>query len=232
MRSAQLTFDLQHTEAEWTFLQEYMVPAWDRFQSVDAFESGWFWRAGSFARHETRPLTREEHDLERLEAGQLTVVVSGDPDAVIEEERPRWADWHETGPLEGWEIQSFDPTYENAKAKLREKYGPVGGERAYVLRQRAADLTIECLRAFDERLPPVGESTEENPVPIGYWALTHFLFKQQGYDWGEEIDAATMTIENRLQSLATFRGATAATKKQAALVDRLEALEIEDPGPR
>lgn len=77
MESTQLTFLLPDSDSEMRFLREYMVPAWDRFQEHDGFESGWFWPAGDFATHDTPELTREQHDLERLEVGQVILIVNG-----------------------------------------------------------------------------------------------------------------------------------------------------------
>ena len=51
MSSTQITFEFEDAESERRFLRRYMVPAWERFEEMDAFESGWFWRHGRFGRH-------------------------------------------------------------------------------------------------------------------------------------------------------------------------------------
>lgn len=224
VRTTQVTFDLPDTESEVAFLQEYMVPAWERFEASDAFESGWFWRAGNFARHDLAELSREEHDLERLEPGMITFIVNGDPEKVVEPEREYWREFEADGLLEGWETRSFDPTYRNAREKMHEKYGPEGGDRVYVLRRLAADLTVELLAAFDEPLPAVGEPTDDNPVPVGFWAMTHFLMKPQGYDWYQEVGACSKSIQNRLVSLATFTSDEEARETLDEVIGDLEQL--------
>lgn len=109
-------------------------------------------------------------------------IITGDPDTVIETAREYWQAFEEEGLLTGWECQPFQPTYENIREKMRDKYSREGGQRAYELRAVAAAATVDCLKRFDERLPAVGESGDENPVPIAFWTMIHFMMKHQGYD--------------------------------------------------
>lgn len=227
MRSSQVTFFLPDSGHEMRFLREYMVPAWERLNDHEAFESGWFWPAGDFASHETPELSRERHDLEQLEQGQIILVVNGDPEPIIETEQERWQAYREEGLLTDWETRSFDPEYRNVREKMHEKYGEVGGDRAYILRSIAADVTVDCLANTDSRLPAVGESSEDDPVPIGFWAMIHFLMKQQGYDWYQEIDACTMAIKNRLRSLATFHGEATAREELESVLDSIESVDLD-----
>lgn len=227
MQSTQVTFQLAGTEDEWPFLRTYLVSAWERFENSDAFESGWFWPAGNFAQHDTEKLRREKHDLEQLERGQVILVLNGDPERLIESERSRWEALQTDGPLTGYECRSFDPAYQNARDKMQEKYGDVGGERVYKLRCLVADFTIDYLDRFESQLPAIGTETEENPAPVGFWSLIHFMMKQQGYDWDDEIAACAKDIENRLQSLALFRGEEAAQEKRTAVLERLENTDID-----
>lgn len=225
MKSAQVTFSLPDTPSEQTFLTEYMVPAWSRFDDHSAFESGWFWRAGNFPHHELAELSREEHDLDRLEPGMIVFIINGDPQDVITAEEQEWATFRDRGVLEDWDIHWFHPDYANAREKLLDKYGTVGGARVYMMRTRVADLTIALLDVFDERLPAVGSPTDENPVPIGFWAMTHFMMKQWGYDWDEEIDACTKAITSRLHSLSSFTSSDVARRKLEAVIEELETVE-------
>jgi hypothetical protein len=158
------------------------------------------------------------------------LLLNGDPDPIVDAEREHWRAFAAAGLLEDWETQAFEPRYENARAKLRDKYGQVGGDRAYELRRIAADTTVALLGAFDSRLPAVGEATEANPVPIGFWALAHFLSKHQGYDWYEEIDACSMAIRSRLVSLATFTSDDRARETLDEVIADLEALRSEFEG--
>lgn len=227
MNTTQVTFDLPDTESEVEFLREYMVPAWERFEASDAFESGWFWRAGNFAQHDLAELNRDEHDLERLEPGTIIFLINGHPERIIDTEREHWQEFARDGLLEGWETQSFSPQYENAREKMRQKYGRQGGDWAYELRQIAAETTIDLLAAFDQPLPAVGKSNDENPVPIGFWVMTHFLMKHQGYDWYQEIDACSMSIQNRLISLASFTSKREARETLDDVIAELQAFRAE-----
>jgi hypothetical protein len=227
MNSTQVTFDLPDTASEVEFLHEYMVPAWERFREDDAFESGWFWRSGNFAQHDVEDLTRDKHDLERLEPGMIVFVINGEPERLLDTEREHWEAFARDGLLEGWETQSYSPQYENAREKMREKYGREGGDRAYKLRQIAAEMTIDLLAAFDQPLPAIGTPSDENPVPVGFWTMTHFLMKHQGYDWYQEIDACSMSIRNRLHSLAVFMSPDEAQETLDEVIEELRAVRAE-----
>lgn len=213
MSSTQVTFDLADAEAERRFLREYMAPAWDRFEEMDAFESGWFWRHGNTG----------THGVEGLEEGRIIFVVNGDPDVVIERERTYWEAARESGLLEDWSTRTFDPEYDDSLDKMRQRFGEAGGELNYRLRTLTAPLTLAVLEEFDEQLPPVGERSDENPVPVGFWVLLHFLSKQNGYDWYDEIDACTKAIKNRLRSLTRFRSEEEALSQLRATIEELES---------
>lgn len=175
-------FELPDTDSEGEFLREYMIPAWDRLQASDAFESGWFWRAGNFPHNGLVELSREDHDLTSLEPGTVYFTINGDPSAVIEDETPRWQEFADDGLLDGWETESGYPEYDNVREKIHDKCGTAGGDRVYTLRQIAADTAISVLDAFDRPLPIRGEETEDNPVPVGYWTTCHFTMKPHSYD--------------------------------------------------
>lgn len=221
-------FELPDTDSEGEFLREYMVPAWDRLQASDAFESGWFWRAGNFPHNDLAELNREDHDLTRLEPGTIYFTINGDPSTVIENETPRWQEFADDGLLDGWETETH-PEYDNVREKMHDKYGTMGGDRVYTLRQIAADTAISVLDAFDRPLSIRGEETEDNPVPVGYWTMCHFLMKPHGYDWDEEIDAYTKSIENRLASLAVFSSEQTARQRLDDVIEDLQALRAAYP---
>lgn len=225
MRSAQVTFDLADRVAERSFLEEYMIDAWDRFPTHDAFDRAWFWRFGNTSDHD--PIELEGGTT--LEGGGLILVLNGDPtpDPVLDTERSRWRDLEADGYVDGWDVTWFHPEYENARQKAVENFGHVGGDRAYRLRPLVSRMTLTVLEEFDDRLPAVGDTSEDNPVPVGYWATIHYLMKQSGYDWFDEIEACTKDIENRLDSLAAFHGTEAAREAKA---DALSDLRQFDPG--
>lgn len=223
MRSAQVTFDLVDPAHERTFLQTYMGDAWERFESHEAFDRGWFWRFGNASRHGAVEL----EDGTTLEDGGVILVLNGDPtpEPLVEQERPHWEALEDDGPLRGWDLKWFDPTYENARDKSVQNFGAVGGDRAYRIRPLAARVSLEVLEEFDEQLPAVGTESEEDPVPVGYWTMIHYLMKQAGYDWYEEIDACTKAIENRLRSLAQFHGEEVAREELQTVIEELESID-------
>lgn len=82
------------------------------------------------------------------------------------------------------------------------------------------------LTELDGRLPAVGSESAENPVPVGFWVMIHYMMKQHGYGWFDEIDACTKAIQNRLRSLADFHGEAAAQNELDAIRNELENLDI------
>lgn len=221
MESIQVTFDLADREHERSFLQQYMGEAWDRFDEHETFDRGWFWCFGSAGEHGTVEL----EDGTSLEGGGVVLVLNGESlDPLVEAERPYWRDLRSDGILDAWDVKSFEPAYDDARRKSIENFGRVGGERAYRIRPLASRLTLDVLEEFDEDLPAVGTESDENPVPVGYWTMIHYLMKQGGYDWYEEIDACVKAIENRLRSLAAFHGEeTAQEALETALADLRDA---------
>lgn len=212
MDTTTVIFELPDTDSEGAFLREYMVPAWDRLADNDDFESGWFWRAGNFPHNDLVELSRDEHDLNRSNPGSVYFTINGDSGAVVESEQPHWQEFVDDGLLDGWETESH-PEYDSVREKMHDKYGTAGGERVYALRQIAADTTVSVLEEFGRPLPMIGEQTADNPVPVGYWTMCHFLMKPHGYDWEEELDAYAKSIQNRLASLATFTSEQTARRR-------------------
>ena len=196
MNTKEFTFALTDTEDEYDFLREYMVPAWNRFDRSDDFESGWFWRAGTFARRDLVELERESQDLERFERGTITFIVNGNPDAMVETERHYWEEFETAAVLTGWERKPFRPTYRNAWGNSEKSTASVAETGRTCFGREFAELTVELLAAFEQPLPAVGEPTDDNPVPMGFWAMIHFLMKHQGYSWYDEIDACTKAIDS------------------------------------
>lgn len=225
MRSVSVSFDLDDVESERAFLETYMMAAWDRFQAHEALDCAWFWRYGNTSQHGTVQLEGGE----TLEGGGVILVVNGDPtpEPIVDAEKPRWKSLEDDGVLRGWDTNWFRPEYENARAKAVENFGPVGGEWAYRMRPLVSRFTLDVVAEFDERLPPVGDRTDANPLPVGFWATIHFTMKQHGYDWYDETEACVKAIENRLQSLAAFHGVEAARDQLDALLADLEAVEVD-----
>ena len=98
MAGATIEFTFASPGDELRFLREYLAGAWDRFESSDYWETGWFWSYRQFADYDWGP-----------QGGLVRLVFEGDPDALVEAESDRWqgteglADWeaHEDD-LEAW----------------------------------------------------------------------------------------------------------------------------------
>lgn len=101
MRSAQVTFDLNDLESERTFLQTYMVPAWDRFHVHESFDCGWFWRFGTTSHYEYEPIELE--DGTRVDDGGVILVINGEPTPkpLLEQERQAWTELERNGVIDG-----------------------------------------------------------------------------------------------------------------------------------
>lgn len=201
-----------------------MVSAWDRFQAHESLDRGWFWRFGNTSDHGSVELEGGT----TLEGGGVILVLNGDPtpEPLLTEEQSHWNDLEPRDVIADWDIQWFDPQYENAREKSIQNFGEVGGDRAYRLRPLASRLTLDVLSEFDERLPAVGEDSPDEPVPVGYWAGIHYLMKQQGYDWYDEIDACVKAIENRLRSLAQFHGEDVAQQELDTVLNELNGVDL------
>ena len=147
--------------------------------------------------------------------------------AAIDTERPRWEELRADGPLESYETKGFRPIFNNACQKTIENFGEAGSDLAYRFRPIAAGVTVELLREFDEDRLAVGESAPENPYPIGDWVPIHYLLKQNGHDWYDEIDACQRAITNRIRSLAGFHDATMARAALGETIDEFERFRAE-----
>lgn len=229
MRSTQVTFRMPR-EHEREFLESYMTDAWWRFEAHDDVEAAWFWRFGATSDH--GPIELEGGETIDGEGGVILVVNGApDPAPAIEAEREHWEREAETPRLRDWTTKTYRPEYENAEAKMVENYGSAGADRAFRFRTIAGATTVRLLEAFDDELPAVGEETPDDPVPMGQWAMIHYLFKGSGHDWYGEIDACRKAIENRLHSIATHLDAETAKAELDRVIAEFEAMrgELGDP---
>lgn len=216
MRSLDVTFDCPDADAELRLVREYLTDAFDRFEERPEFDTGYFWRHGNAAEHDTD--APEGH--QALDGGVHLVVNGADPAAVIDPERERWDDLAERGIITGVETRDYRPEYENNVAKMADTHSEAPAELMYRLRQVSTRASLDLAETLDEYPPAVNE--REDATASGFWMLIHYLFKGNGYDWDDEMAACRQAIQNRARSMALF---TDRARALEALDAELRALE-------
>lgn len=201
--TVELTFDSPATENR--FIRTYLADAFERFEANDYWETGWFWAYGQFAEYESGP-----------DGGLVRLVFEGDPDRFVEVESGRW---EEFDGLASWNLSKYDKKgFDSLLDQQVDARGSVGGEWEYRAKPLAARFALAYRREFEEPLPSVGDERDANPVEIGVWAVLHELLVQMGYDWYDETDACLKMLQNRLKSIASYRGADAAREEYERLL--------------
>ncbi|MFB6118057.1 hypothetical protein [Halosegnis sp.] len=231
MQTTQVVFRTTR-ENERPFVERYMPDAYRRLTAHEAVASVWFWRIGAAGDRGTIELAGGE-TITPGDGGAI-VVVNGapDPTAALDAETDRWDEHVDDGLLASWTRQPWDAVdaaldVETAREKMCERFGETGGPLNYRLRTATIPTTLELLERFDDDPPAVGDRTDTNPAGIGAWVLIHYLFKQSGYDWHEEMTACRRAIENRAHSLCSFHGAAAAREELDAVIAALEDTRAE-----
>lgn len=214
MTGATIEFEFDAATGEERFVREYLTDAWDRFETADYWETGWFWAYRQIADYESGP-----------DGGLVRLVFEGDPDGLVEQEASRW---EAVAGLTDWHVRRYEAEgYDSLLAQQRDAKGEIGGEWEYRLKPLVSEFSLAYLDGFDEPLPAVGEETERNPVQIGIWAALHDLLVQCGYDWYDEAAACQKALKNRMKSIAAYRGASAAREEYERVLAEWEAYGAE-----
>lgn len=214
MSGIAVQFAIDDPADERWFLCEYLAGAWPRFESLGSFDGGWFWQFGPFTRRGVSEFDGEE----------VVVVAEADADELLESERDRWHDLEDEGRIESWNVRRYgEEGYDSVLNEQRDRYGETGGERIRDLKFATAPMSLELLSTFGGELPAVGESTPDNETPVGFWTLIHVAMVQNGYVWGEEIDACEKAIENRIRSLVHYDREAEAERRLDETIADLEA---------
>lgn len=223
MAGATIEFHFGSTSDEERFVREYLADAWERFETAEYWETGWFWSYRQFAAYDCGP-----------DGGFVRLVFEGDPDGLVEHESSHWDDFE---GLTAWEVEHYDDLgYESLLEQQRDAKGEIGGEREYRLKSLLTRFSLAYSSEFEESLPAVDQESPENPLQLGFWATIHDLMVQCGYDWYDETAACQKAMQNRLKSLAAYRGADAAREEYERLLaewrafgDELEGWLAENP---
>lgn len=212
MAGATIEFQFDTSSAEARFLREYLADAWHRFETNDYWETGWYWSYRQFSEYESG-----------LDGGVVQLIFEGDPDGLIENESDAWD--HFDG-LRSWEVRWYeDEGYDSLLEQQIEAKGETGGVWDYRLKPLTSQFSLASLREFEDSLPVVSDGGEENPKALGFWAVVHYVMIQCGYDWYDEIAACQKAMQNRLKSIAFYRGADAAREEYARLLAEWDAHE-------
>lgn len=149
----------------------------------------------------------------------VALVLEGDADAIVANERDRWDSLTERGSIENWERAAvFD---RDEITEVTEEYL----EFAATISQLSARMTKVPYETLDTRPDPVDEVSErgsEDEPPIGWWSLLHRLTNQQNYSLEEELRVYEYGIEHALRNIAEYEGAETAAEH---LDSHLESLE-------
>ncbi len=219
MTGATVTFHFADAEAEERFIEGYLHDAWDRFAASDYWDHGWFWPYGQIAAYDCGP-----------DGGLVRFVFEGDLDALVAAERDRW---DSISGLDRWESKRYDDSdavatpFESLLAQQQDAKGPIGGDREYRYKALTARLALAYRAEFEEPLPAAPGRSDANPGGIGMWSMVHSVYVQCGYDWYDETDACVRALQNRLKSLAAYRGGDAARDEYERIRQAWVAFEAE-----
>lgn len=212
MSGATIELRFESPAAEGRFIREYLTDAWERFESSEYWESGWFWRYGQFAAYESGP-----------DGGLVRVVFDGDPETLVDHESGQWDAFD---GLSSWSLTRYEQ-YDSLLEQQIDSRGELGGAWEYRMKPLLARFALTYYREFEEQLPAVGDDSEANPLGIGFWSSIHNLLVQCGYNWYDETALCQKALQNRLKSIASYRGAEAAREEYHRLRDEWRAYEAE-----
>lgn len=209
MAGATVEFWFASVDAEQQFLRRYLADAWARFETADSWTTGWYWSYGQFAAYDPGP-----------DGGYIQLVFEGKPEQFVADESDRWDGFY---GLESWSLRRYEEEgYESLLAQQLDAKGEVAGEWDYRLKPLVSRFSLAYLREFEDALPAVGEQTDANTTEFGFWAVIHYTMIQCGYDWDEETAACLKAMQNRLKSIASYRGADAARSAYEQLLADLD----------
>ena len=112
------TIELRFTDAdaERRFLATELPAAWERFESSEYWDQGWFWPYSHFADYDVG-----------VDGGLVRLVFDGDPDGLVAAESERWEAFE---GLTDWNLRRYEEEgFESLLAQQRDAKGEVSGER-------------------------------------------------------------------------------------------------------
>lgn len=214
MSGATVVFEFDSPGDEEQFIRKYLTEAWTRFEASEYWESGWFWRYGQVAKYSSGP-----------DGGVVKLVFDGNADELIEQEADKW---EKHAGVTSWSLLRYDEEgYDSLLDQQTDTKGELGGEWEYRMKPLLSRFALAYYREFADTLPPVGETSDENPLGLGFWSAVHNLMVQCGYNWYDETNVCQRAMQNRLKSIASYRGAEAAREEYQRLLSDWEAYHRE-----
>lgn len=214
MVGATIDIRFSSSDAEQRFLRLYLAAAWERYESSAYWDQGWYWAYGQLSPYDSGP-----------EGGLVRLVFDGDPAGLVAAKSDQWDAFD---GLTGWECRRYDDEgFDSLRAQQVAAKGEVGGDWEYRYKPLTSRLALDYRREFEEPLPPSPAPTDDNPAGVGMFGLLHALCVQSGYDWYEETDTYLRGLQNRLNSIAAYRGARAAREEYERLSEEWDAVGAE-----
>lgn len=195
--------EAESNDAAETFVRDYAVEAVDRLPKMEGCE--WF------------SYISQGHPDEPFDRRYVNLLLYGDAEAIIEEERPRWQSYVDEGLLIDWEVGN---TREDGK--IAEEYGEEVAELSERLMKLETDIATRTLEEFDELPAPVDELPEKSPYPVGWWGVPHTVMHQLNYDLADELDVYRFGIEHTLRNYAEHDSPERADEELDKIIERLE----------
>ncbi|WP_224449627.1 hypothetical protein [Haloprofundus salilacus] len=202
---AMVVFSLPTADDEVRLLREYVFPAMDCLDDLDADHRIRAFRYGA--------------DPE-LPGGEVRMAVEGEYEAVVARERDRWDDLRDSPLVDSWCVEAQQS---DAESIASERFA---GDRTDVAAHApflATSAAKEWYETFDGPVPAVVD--DEAAVSAGWWMFVHLFANLQGADWDDEIDTLLVGIENRLRSLELYHGSDTARERLREIQTRIDEFE-------
>jgi hypothetical protein len=207
MVGANIEFDFATVADEERFIRDYLVDAWNRFETSDFFDVGWFWRYGPYNQYK-----------EGSTGGHIRIVFEGAVEPLIESEKTYWDEFE---GLENWRAKKGADESDTLLAQQKIASGEQVGEWDYRIKPLVTRFVLDYYREFPEPLHMSAE--DDSDIHYGYWVTLHYLTVLAGYDRYDETTGALEMLRSRVRSIGKYQSAEAAREEYRRLLEAWEA---------